>query len=65
MVFFFRQEGWRLEHETPTDPSSRLVFKGVVFNEMKGVFVRKLLYALLISKKYIGNMYRDACMIYQ
>lgn len=37
---FFRQEGWRLEHENPTDSSSRLVFKGVVFNEMKGVFVR-------------------------
>lgn len=45
---FFRQEGWRLEHETPTDPSSRLVFKGVVFNEMKGVFVRKLFCALPI-----------------
>uniref|UniRef100_A0A8C2IPF7 Pitrilysin metalloproteinase 1 n=1 Tax=Cyprinus carpio TaxID=7962 RepID=A0A8C2IPF7_CYPCA len=25
----FCQEGWRLEHETPTDPSSRLMFKGV------------------------------------
>ncbi|MEQ2207429.1 hypothetical protein XENOCAPTIV_012267, partial [Xenoophorus captivus] len=33
------QEGWRLENEDPTDPSSPLVFKGVVFNEMKGVFV--------------------------
>ncbi|XP_062260148.1 presequence protease, mitochondrial [Platichthys flesus] len=34
----FCQEGWRLENEEPTDPSSPLVFKGVVFNEMKGVF---------------------------
>lgn len=34
----FWQEGWRLENENPTDPSSSLVFKGVVFNEMKGVF---------------------------
>ncbi|CAB1423053.1 unnamed protein product [Pleuronectes platessa] len=34
----FWQEGWRLENEEPTDPSSPLVFKGVVFNEMKGVF---------------------------
>ncbi|XP_029971501.1 presequence protease, mitochondrial [Salarias fasciatus] len=34
----FWQEGWRLENENPTDPSSPLVFKGVVFNEMKGVF---------------------------
>ncbi|XP_061879083.1 presequence protease, mitochondrial isoform X1 [Entelurus aequoreus] len=34
----FWQEGWRLENENPTDASSPLVFKGVVFNEMKGVF---------------------------
>uniref|UniRef100_A0AAR2LFX7 Pitrilysin metalloproteinase 1 n=1 Tax=Pygocentrus nattereri TaxID=42514 RepID=A0AAR2LFX7_PYGNA len=34
----FWQEGWRLENENPTDPSSPLMFKGVVFNEMKGVF---------------------------
>ena len=35
----FRQEGWRLEHEDATDPSSPIIFKGVVFNEMKGHFV--------------------------
>lgn len=34
----FRQEGWRLENENPEDPNTPLVFKGVVFNEMKGVF---------------------------
>uniref|UniRef100_A0A8C8JQ40 Pitrilysin metalloproteinase 1 n=1 Tax=Oncorhynchus tshawytscha TaxID=74940 RepID=A0A8C8JQ40_ONCTS len=34
----FWQEGWRLENENPTDPTSPLVFKGVVFNEMKGAF---------------------------
>ncbi|XP_059200477.1 presequence protease, mitochondrial [Centropristis striata] len=34
----FWQEGWRLENEDPTDLNSPLVFKGVVFNEMKGVF---------------------------
>ncbi|XP_054447557.1 presequence protease, mitochondrial isoform X2 [Pteronotus mesoamericanus] len=32
----FWQEGWRLEHENPSDPRTALVFKGVVFNEMKG-----------------------------
>jgi len=32
----FRQEGHRVEFENPTDPDSDLVFKGVVFNEMKG-----------------------------
>uniref|UniRef100_A0A2K6SEG9 Presequence protease, mitochondrial n=1 Tax=Saimiri boliviensis boliviensis TaxID=39432 RepID=A0A2K6SEG9_SAIBB len=34
----FWYEGWRLEHENPSDPQTPLVFKGVVFNEMKGVF---------------------------
>ncbi|XP_071541683.1 presequence protease, mitochondrial-like [Panulirus ornatus] len=34
----FLQEGWRLEHQDIQDKSSPLVFKGVVFNEMKGVF---------------------------
>ena len=34
----FNQEGWRLEHEDPTDKNSPIVFKGVVFNEMKGAF---------------------------
>ncbi|KAJ3410731.1 Presequence protease, mitochondrial [Chytridiales sp. JEL 0842] len=34
----FKQEGWRLEHENPTDPKTPIVFKGVVYNEMKGVF---------------------------
>lgn len=32
----FRQEGWRLEHEKVDDPTSPIIFKGVVFNEMKG-----------------------------
>lgn len=35
----FLQEGWRLEHSNIDDPSSPLILKGVVFNEMKGVFV--------------------------
>ncbi|CAL1264212.1 unnamed protein product [Larinioides sclopetarius] len=34
----FRQEGWRLEHEDINDKNSPIVLKGVVFNEMKGVF---------------------------
>ena len=32
----FAQEGHRVEFESPGDPSSPLVFKGVVYNEMKG-----------------------------
>ena len=37
--FVCRQEGWRLEHQDPRDPSSEIIFKGIVFNEMKGFFV--------------------------
>jgi Zn-dependent M16 (insulinase) family peptidase len=32
----FAQEGHRIEFAKPNDPTSDLVFKGVVFNEMKG-----------------------------
>ncbi|CAH1980295.1 unnamed protein product [Acanthoscelides obtectus] len=34
----FRQEGWRLEHTDPQDIKSSIMIKGVVYNEMKGVF---------------------------
>ncbi|XP_050470828.1 presequence protease, mitochondrial isoform X2 [Bombus huntii] len=34
----FKQEGWRLEHADVNDKNSPIIFKGVVFNEMKGVF---------------------------
>ena len=32
----FAQEGHRVEFEEPDNPASKLVYKGVVFNEMKG-----------------------------
>ena len=32
----FRQEGWRVEFDEADNPDSDLVYKGVVFNEMKG-----------------------------
>lgn len=32
----FAQEGIRVEYENPDDKDSKLVYKGVVFNEMKG-----------------------------
>lgn len=34
----FMQEGWRLENEVTTDSKSPIIFKGVVFNEMKGQY---------------------------
>lgn len=55
----FRQEGWRLEHADVNDKASPIVFKGVVFNEMKGVFndnqailAERLLNSILPSHTY-------------
>lgn len=55
----FLQEGWRLEHADAGDRNSPIVFKGVVYNEMKGalsdqhrVFAEKLQNALLPSHTY-------------
>ena len=49
----FLQEGWRLENEKLDDPQSPLIFKGVVFNEMKGAFVsgNNLLRLLINSQR--------------
>uniref|UniRef100_A0A1B6DCM2 Presequence protease, mitochondrial n=1 Tax=Clastoptera arizonana TaxID=38151 RepID=A0A1B6DCM2_9HEMI len=55
----FRQEGWRLEHEDISNSKSPIIFKGVVFNEMKGalsenqrIFGESLLNNLLPSHTY-------------
>lgn len=55
----FQQEGWRLEHQDPNDRNSPIVFKGVVYNEMKGAladrhryFAEKVQNALLHSQAY-------------
>jgi len=49
----FRQEGWRLEHENLNDPTSPIVIKGVVFNEMKGVFSEN---QSLFEQKFLNNI---------
>lgn len=55
----FRQEGWRLEHEDINNSKSPIIFKGVVFNEMKGalsenqrIFGESLLNNILPSHTY-------------
>ncbi|KAI8852167.1 Metalloenzyme, LuxS/M16 peptidase-like protein, partial [Chytridium lagenaria] len=55
----FRQEGWRLEHENPKDPSTPIIFKGVVYNEMKGVFsdVNNIFLQRLQQVFYPGTTY--------
>ncbi|OLL24897.1 Mitochondrial presequence protease [Neolecta irregularis DAH-3] len=52
----FRQEGWRLEHENPRDTSTPLVFKGVVYNEMKG---QQSDSSYLFYVDFQKNMYRN------
>ncbi len=58
----FRQEGHRLEFEPGPGGSERLVFRGVVYNEMKGamsspdqVMVRRLQQALCPDTTYAHN----------
>ena len=58
----FRQEGWRLEHQDPRDPTSPIMFKGIVFNEMKGalsdtdsLFSTRLQAALFPGSIYAHN----------
>ena len=58
----FKQEGHRLEFETPGDAGSELGFKGVVFNEMKGqmatpsyAMIRALGRALYPDLTYANN----------
>lgn len=55
----FAQEGHRLEFETADDPSSKLVYKGVVFNEMKGAMssVPSQLWQTLTKYLFPNNTY--------
>ena len=55
----FAQEGHRLEFEQPNDSNSALVFKGVVFNEMKGAMssVPSQLWQSLCSYLYPTTTY--------
>lgn len=66
----FRQEGWRLEPEDLANPDSPVIFKGVVFNEMKGamstpesLFVHHAQSNLLPSHTYSNNSGGDPLCI--
>ena len=56
----FAQEGHRMEFATPDDASSELVFRGVVYNEMKGAMsaVSDQVYHSLCSQLYPSTTYR-------
>ncbi|KPI96699.1 Presequence protease, mitochondrial [Papilio xuthus] len=49
----FLQEGWRLEHTDLQNKSSNLIFKGVVYNEMKGAFSET---SSLFGQKFINQI---------
>ena len=55
----FAQEGHRVEFEEPENPDSDLVFKGVVFNEMKGAMSAptSLLWQTLSKHLFPNNTY--------
>ncbi|KAJ3175590.1 Mitochondrial presequence protease [Geranomyces variabilis] len=55
----FKQEGWRLENEVHTDRESPLIFKGVVYNEMKGALsdLSSLFYIRSQQHMYPGGTY--------
>ncbi|ORX92907.1 hypothetical protein K493DRAFT_285259 [Basidiobolus meristosporus CBS 931.73] len=55
----FLQEGWRIENEFVGNPHSPLVFKGVVYNEMKGALADPgtLFYCRAQQKLFPGTAY--------
>lgn len=50
----FIQEGWRLENSTLDDIKSKLEFKGVVYNEMKGQYSNSMYYFYI---KFLESIY--------
>ncbi|MDO4264610.1 MAG: insulinase family protein, partial [Deinococcus sp.] len=52
----FLQDGWRLEFETPDDPSSPLKLGGVVYNEMKGAMATP---SSVLYRAFGGALYPD------
>lgn len=58
----FRQEGWRLEHEKPDKDDTPIVLKGVVYNEMKGVFSSS---ASIYGRQLLNNVFPDTTYKYE
>lgn len=58
----FRQEGWRLEHEKPDKDDTPIVLKGVVYNEMKGVFSST---SSIYGRQLLNNLFPDTTYRYE
>ncbi len=54
----FCQEGHRLEFLDPADPASKLTFKGVVYNEMKGAMASP---SSLLARRLGRALYPTSC----
>ncbi|XP_053675504.1 presequence protease, mitochondrial [Anopheles nili] len=52
----FLQEGWRLEHAELQNRQSEYVFKGVVYNEMKGAFSEN---SAIFGQKFFNKILPD------
>ncbi|EDW01977.1 presequence protease, mitochondrial [Drosophila grimshawi] len=52
----FLQEGWRLEHKDLSNRESEFIIKGVVYNEMKGVFSEN---SQVFVQNLLNNMLPD------
>lgn len=55
----FKQEGHRLEFKEPDDPKSDLVYRGIVYNEMKGAYASAsgLLWRSMMGYLFEGHTY--------
>lgn len=58
----FRQEGWRLEHEKPDRKETPIVIRGVVYNEMKGVFSSS---ASIYCRQMLNQLFPDTTYRYE
>lgn len=58
----FRQEGWRLEHEKPDKKETPLIIRGVVYNEMKGVFSSS---ASIYCRQMLNQLFPDTTYRYE
>lgn len=58
----FRQEGWRLEHEKPDNKETPIVLRGVVYNEMKGVFSSS---SAIYGRQLLNKLFPDSTYQYE
>lgn len=58
----FRQEGWRLEHEKPDKKETPIVLRGVVYNEMKGVFSSS---SAIYGRQLLNSLFPDSTYQYE